>query len=159
MQGTHPPLTDYWARSKTVQHSNHIEERCCWGCWEYGELLQHSHSHQPSWVPWAAAVGSQQFLAVGCRRQGQVVGSHLRADSRNPGGLVHWVAPPGLDIQDRNWRQVVRTAAPVVEGSMAAVVHLRRSQLGAGHLGNTVVARMDLGRRTLARLLVDLGHN
>lgn len=139
-----------------MQHSNHIEERCCWECWEYGEILRHSHSHQPSWVPGAAALGSRQCLAEGCRRQGQAVGSHLGVDSRNPGGLGHWVTYPGLGIQDRNWRQVVGKAAQVGEGRTAAVVHLRHSQVGADCLGNTAAARMGLDRKTLARLLVDL---
>jgi len=92
----------------------------------------------------------------GCRRQGQAVGSHLGVGSRNPDGLGQSVAHPGLGIQDRNWRQVVEKAAQVGQGRMAAVVHLRHSQLGAGCLGNRAAARMDLGRKTLARLLVDL---
>jgi len=68
------------------------------------------------------------------------------------------VAHPGLGIRDRNWRQVVKTAAPVGEGSKAAAVHLRHSQEGAHYLENTVVVRKGLGHKTLARLLVDLGY-
>lgn len=104
-------------------------------------------------------MGSRQLLVEECTRLGPVAGNRPVEGSHSPGGFGHSAASLGLDTLDRSRHLAVRIAGRVGERDKVVVVDLQRIQLVEDYWENMVDGHTGLGRRTLARLLVDLGYH